>query len=99
MRRAFALLDLLSDGAEHGGTELAEALGVTRAAVWHQVAQLREQGMAIAASRGHGYHLVGGFEALSADGIRAQLSGPARDALHIETVTITDSPTSACSPL
>lgn len=91
MRRAFALLDLLSDGAEHGGTELAEALGVTRAAVWHQVAQLREQGMAIAASRGHGYHLVGGFEALSADGIRAQLSGPARDALHIETVTITDS--------
>jgi BirA family biotin operon repressor/biotin-[acetyl-CoA-carboxylase] ligase len=91
MRRAFALLDLLSDGAEHGGTELAEALGVTRAAVWHQVAQLREQGMVIAASRGHGYQLPGGFEALSAESIRAQLSGPARDALLIETVTLTDS--------
>jgi BirA family biotin operon repressor/biotin-[acetyl-CoA-carboxylase] ligase len=91
MRRAFALLDLLSDGAEHGGTELAEALGVTRAAVWHQVAQLREQGMVIAASRGHGYQLPGGFEALSAASIRAQLSGPARESLHVETVTLTDS--------
>lgn len=91
MRRAFALLELLSDGAEHGGAELAKALGVTRAAVWHQVAQLREQGMPIAAMRGHGYHLPGGFEALSSDAIRAQLSGPAREVLAIETVTITDS--------
>ena len=91
MRRAFALLELLSDGAEHGGAELAQALGVTRAAVWHQVAQLREQGLTIAAMRGHGYHLPGGFEALSADAIRVQLSGPAREALAIETVTITDS--------
>jgi len=91
MRRAFALLDLLSDGAEHAGAELAAALGVTRAAVWHQVSQLREQGMAVLASRGHGYRLPGGFEALSAEAIRAQLRGPACDVLTIETVTITDS--------
>lgn len=91
MRRAFALLELLSDGAEHAGAELALALGVTRAAVWHQVAQLREQGMAISAARGHGYRLVSGFEALSADVIRTQLSGPAREVLNVDTVTITDS--------
>ena len=91
MRRAFALLELLSDGAEHAGAELAMALGVTRAAVWHQVAQLREQGMAINAARGHGYRLAGGFEALSANVIRTQLSGPARDVLNVDTVTITDS--------
>lgn len=91
MRRAFALLELLSDGAEHAGAELALALGVTRAAVWHQVAQLREQGMAISAARGHGYRLVSGFEALSADVIRPQLSGAAREVLNVDTVTITDS--------
>ena len=91
MRRAFALLELLSDGAEHAGAELAGALGVTRAAVWQQVAQLREQGLAIDAARGHGYRLCGGFEALCADTIRSQLSGTARDTLIIDTVTITDS--------
>lgn len=91
MRRAFALLDLLSDGAEHAGAELAAALGVTRAAVWHQVAQLREQGLTIAASRGHGYRLPGGFEALSAEAIRTQLDAAARDVLSIDTVTLTDS--------
>ena len=91
MRRAFALLELLSDGAEHAGAELAVALGVTRAAVWHQVAQLRDQGMAISAARGHGYRLLGGFEALSAEAIRTQLTGPARQVLSIDTVTITDS--------
>lgn len=91
MRRAFALLNLLSDGAEHAGTELARALGVTRAAVWHQVAQLREQGLTIDAVRGHGYRLCGGFEALSADDIRSQLTGTARDTITVDTVTITDS--------
>lgn len=91
MRRAFALLELLSDGAEHAGAELADALGVTRAAVWHQVAQLREQGLAITAARGHGYRMPGGFEALSAEAIRAQLQDGAGELLRIDTVTITDS--------
>ena len=91
MRRAFALLNLLSDGAEHAGTELARALGVTRAAVWHQVAQLREQGLTIDAVRGHGYRLCGCFEPLSADDIRSQLTGTARDTLTVDTITITDS--------
>ncbi len=91
MRRAFALLDLLSDGAEHTGAELAISLGVTRAAVWHQVSQLREQGLSIDATRGQGYRLHGGFEALNADDIRSQLSDPARTTLTVETVTVTDS--------
>ena len=91
MRRAFALLDLLSDGAEHTGAELAIGLGVTRAAVWHQVAQLREQGLSIDASRGQGYRLHGGFEALNADTIRSQLTATARTTLTVETLTVTDS--------
>ncbi len=91
MRRAFALLELLSDGAEHAGAELAQALGVTRAAVWHQVAQLREQGLMIEAIRGHGYQMRGGFEALTAERIRTQLTDNARATLTIETVVVTDS--------
>ena len=91
MRRAFALLDLLSDGAEHAGAELAQALGVTRAAVWHQVAQLREQGLTIDAVRGHGYRLHGGFEALDAERIRSQLTDSARTTLRVETLVVTDS--------
>ena len=47
MRRAFELLALLGDGAEHSGAELSQALGVTRAAVWNQVQRLREAGIEI----------------------------------------------------
>ena len=91
MRRAFALLELLSDGADHAGSTLAQTLGVTRAAVWHQVAQLRAQGLAIEAARGRGYRLRDGFEALNADTIRRHLSSSAQDTLTLETLTITDS--------
>ena len=91
MRRAFALLELLRDGAAHSGAALAERLGVTRAAVWHQVAQLREQGLSIEAARGHGYRLLGGFEALQAARIRELLTPAARAVLAIDVTTITDS--------
>ena len=91
MRRAFELLALLGDGAEHAGSALAARLGVTRAAVWHQVAQLREQGLQIDAARGHGYRLAGGFEALDAARIRAELAPAAREVVALDVVTVTDS--------
>ncbi len=91
MRRAFELLALLADGEEHAGADLAAHMGVTRAAVWHQVAQLREQGLEIDAARGHGYRLAGGFEALDATRIREGLSPTAREALALDVLTVTDS--------
>ena len=40
-----ALLALLADGALHSGADLAAALGVSRAAVWKLVGELRRYGV------------------------------------------------------
>lgn len=52
------ILDALSDGPV-SGPEMAEALGVSRAAVWKHVEALREEGFGIE-SRSNGYVLSGG---------------------------------------
>jgi BirA family biotin operon repressor/biotin-[acetyl-CoA-carboxylase] ligase len=67
------LLHLLADGRQHSGSALAAALGVTRAAVWKQIEQLRELGIAIQAQPGSGYSLPGGVELLERDRILAAL--------------------------
>ena len=41
------------------GQEMSQALGVTRAAVWKQVDQLRREGWPIQSSTGLGYRLSG----------------------------------------
>lgn len=79
MRRALQLLALLADGREHSGTALAETLGVTRAAVWNQVARLRGEGIAIEATAAQGYCLAGGFEALDRGRIQSLLD---KDGTH-----------------
>src|SRR5690606_6413829 len=48
-------------------------LGLTRAAVWKQVARLRELGLAIEAQAGAGYRLSQPFEALDGTAIHAGL--------------------------
>ena len=53
------------------GTELAKRLGVTRAAIWKQIENLRELGIAIEAAAGSGYRLVWPVELLEAATIRA----------------------------
>ena len=53
------LIRLLSDGEFHSGQQLGEKLGVSRAAVWKQVALLRSQGYGIESVRGKGYKLSG----------------------------------------
>ena len=92
MRRAFELLHLLHDGAEHSGGELATRLGITRSAVWNHVDTLRKQGIDVRATRGRGYRLEGGFEALDAERIDAAVRryGTA-DIAKVEVVTVTDS--------
>lgn len=56
------LLGLLRGGAFHSGEELGLALGVSRAAVWKQVALLKKRGVAIESARGKGYRLLGMVE-------------------------------------
>ena len=61
---AQTLLRQLADGRFHSGTALAARLGVSRAAVWKRVRQLRAAGVSIAAVPGRGYRLEPPLELL-----------------------------------
>ena len=65
------LLSLLADGRFHSGQVLAQALGVSRTAVWKQMETLKRNGIDIHAVRGRGYRLATRLELLEADRIRA----------------------------
>lgn len=89
------LLRLLADGAWHSGTELADSLGVSRAAVWKQAQTARERGAPVQAVRGRGYRLPGGYEPLDPDLIRHHLSDAGAAILdHLEVLTSVDSTSS-----
>lgn len=51
------MLDILADGAWHSGEELADAEGISRAAVWQRMQSIRELGLEVFAVRGRGYRL------------------------------------------
>lgn len=70
-RRLPAQLDA---GTAVSGSELAERLGVSRAAVWKQVEQLRAAGLDIQAQAGSGYRLAAPLDLLDAAAIRARLA-------------------------
>ena len=65
------LLGLLCDGSLHSGAQLAAALGVSRAAVWKLVGELREAGVAIDSLSRRGYRLSAPVELLDAARMRA----------------------------
>jgi BirA family transcriptional regulator, biotin operon repressor / biotin---[acetyl-CoA-carboxylase] ligase len=70
------VLRALVDGEPHSGEELARAFGVTRAAVWKQIAHFAEWGLDVEALPGVGYRLARCVELLDAAALRAAL--PAR---------------------
>lgn len=70
-----ALLAALAPGMPISGTRLAQRLGVTRAAIWKHVADLRASGLPIEARRGAGYRLSWPTQLLDAAKIEAAL-GP-----------------------
>lgn len=74
-----ALLELLRGGAFHSGEELGLALGISRAAVWKQVALLKKRGVSIEAARGKGYRLLGMVEQWDRDLLLAQIGPGLRD--------------------
>jgi len=61
---ASGLLTLLANGAELSGSTAAAELGVTRAAIWKQIEQLRAHGLPIRAEAGRGYRLEAPVELL-----------------------------------
>lgn len=81
-----AMLARLSDGQPCNGAELAEAMGVTRAAVWKQIQALRQRGVPVDGQAGRGYCLPWPLELLDAKRMQAALPRAARaqlGALHV----------------
>jgi BirA family biotin operon repressor/biotin-[acetyl-CoA-carboxylase] ligase len=79
--RVFAAL---SDGEFHSGEQLAEALGVSRGAIWKAVESLRELGATLHAVRNRGYRLRSGSDALDSKRITGFL--PATVRAHVRSV-------------
>jgi BirA family biotin operon repressor/biotin-[acetyl-CoA-carboxylase] ligase len=69
-----SLLVLLADGRLHSGEELAQRLGVSRAAIWKGVERLRRRGIGISALARRGYRLLEAVELLDERLIRAAWS-------------------------
>lgn len=58
------------------GTEISRQLGVSRAAIWARIEELRTAGYKIIASPHHGYQLISGPEGLVADDLISRLENP-----------------------
>lgn len=86
------LLHALADGCTHSGEELAHRFGVTRAAVWKQVAKLADFGLAVEAVPGSGYRLQRRLDLLDAGAVRAALDvGVAARLAKLDVFTEIDS--------
>lgn len=73
------LLNLLSDGFFHSGTELAAQLELSRSAVWKIINALEECGIEIIAVTGKGYCLKQSLELLNKDLLRQYLSAESKN--------------------
>jgi BirA family biotin operon repressor/biotin-[acetyl-CoA-carboxylase] ligase len=79
----------LDDQQFQSGEALAEDLGVTRAAVWKAVEQLRELGVALDAQTAKGYRLARGVSALAPERIESRLDAAVRDRIEALLVSWT----------
>lgn len=70
------VLKLLEENRDKdmSGQDMAECLGVTRAAVWKAVRSLKEEGYHVDAANNRGYRLMADSDVLSAEGIRLHLA-------------------------
>ena len=76
-----SLLPLLAGGEFVSGQALADALGVSRTAVWKQLKNLEALGLEIESSKGKGYCIPGGIELLDRELVIAGLSPLSRQLL------------------
>lgn len=87
------ILELLEEAeGPLSGEEMAQRLGISRNSVWKAVQRLREDGYEIEAATNRGYRLVSSESALTPQGVRRLLTGPARGcAIDVrDTVTSTN---------
>lgn len=69
------ILAALRGTATVSGAELAQRLGISRAAIWARIEDLRRLGYEIDASPHHGYRLSGSPDLLLADDLASRLGG------------------------
>lgn len=72
------LLPMLADGEFRSGQDLADALGVSRTAVWKQLNKLGELGVTVESVKGKGYRIPGGLELLNQETVLQALQPQAR---------------------
>ena len=68
------LLFLLSDGSFHSGSELGDALDVSRTSIWKAIPSLQELNVPIEVAKGKGYRVTNGLDLLDKDKILSLLS-------------------------
>ena len=78
----------LADGQRHNGAELADELGISRAAVWKRIESLRRIGLPVSGTAGDGYRIAHPIELLDADLIRQHLDEPS---IQVEVIGAVDS--------
>ncbi|MEM0953890.1 MAG: biotin--[acetyl-CoA-carboxylase] ligase [Pseudomonadota bacterium] len=77
-------LTILADGEFHSGEDIGRALGISRAAVWKNLSQLQEHGLALESKHRRGYRVPGGLDLLDREKILACMQTPERiDALDV----------------
>jgi len=88
------LLPLLASGDFRSGQDLADALGVSRTAVWKQLKALADLGLEIESVRGRGYRIPAGIDLLDARAVQSGLTDRARALLArldlLETIDSTN---------
>lgn len=79
------LLEILSDGRFHSGDELGRALGVSRAAIWKAIRNLKALEIDVHSVKGKGHRLATPLELLRTDAILEQLGerAPAMQSLEL----------------
>jgi len=85
------LVDALADGQWHSGEGLAQAAGVSRAALAKRVGKLADWGLVVESQAGRGYRLGTPLERLSLQGIIDMLPGHWQRAAGVQVLTVTDS--------
>jgi len=98
MRARAHLLSRLADGRFHSGQQLADAMGVSRSAVWKQVRRLEsELGLRIYAVRGRGYRLAKPLEILDLERIRRRLGPDTFDSVEAIHLLSSTASTNSCA--
>jgi|SRR5690625_2269376 len=87
---AASLFACLADGRVHSGAQLADALGISRQAIWKQIETLRETGLEIHARPGRGYQLARPVEQLDKNLVNSLVKSPAVRATVVGAVNSTN---------